>query len=298
MRAAAVPGRRRGRAPPRAVRRARAPRVPATLLAFPSLAYYAAFFLIPLGFLVLFAVATPVGFGEVAVRVQHGELLRGAGLDLHRRLPAHAALRPALGTVLTIVVGYPLAYWIARYAPPTRKNLLLLLIIVPFWTSFLIRTYSFLIVLDPEFPLSDGSGQLGLTSGPLEVLYTNDGACRSASSTTTCRCSCCRSTRRSSAWTGRCSTRRRTSARRLGGRCGRSRCRCARRASITGALLVFIPMMGEYVIPLILGGGKVDLIGNIDPARVPRAAGLPVRLGGRAAADGGRCRCSSCSTCS
>ena len=62
-------------------------------------------------------------------------------------------------------MGFPLAYYIARYAQ--RKTLLLLLVIVPFWTSFLIRTYSWLVILDPDFFLWRA---LGL--GDFEILYT------------------------------------------------------------------------------------------------------------------------------
>jgi len=123
-------------------------------LAFPSLAFYATFFLIPLSFLVLFAVSTPVGFGEVRYGfdlTNLGEALDGLYVEVFLRTLRAAAI----GTLLIVLVGYPLAYWIARYAPPGRKNLFLLLIIVPFWTSFMIRTYSFLIVLAPEFFLSD-----------------------------------------------------------------------------------------------------------------------------------------------
>ena len=55
-----------------------------------------------------------------------------------------------IGTAATLLIGFPFAYYLARYAK--HKTLLLLLVIVPFWTSFLIRTYSWLILLDPEFP--------------------------------------------------------------------------------------------------------------------------------------------------
>jgi spermidine/putrescine transport system permease protein len=140
-------------------------------LAFPSLAYYCAFFLIPLAFLVLFAVATPVGFGEV----QYGFDLSNfsAGLDsLYVEVFLRTLRTAAIGTLLIVLVGYPLAYWIARYAPERRRGLFLALIIVPFWTSFLIRTYSFLIVLSPEFFLSDWLQSLKLTDEPLDVLYT------------------------------------------------------------------------------------------------------------------------------
>ena len=51
----------------------------------------------------------------------------------------------------TLLIGFPFAYWIARYA--RRKTLVLLFVVIPFWTSFLIRTYAWLIILDPQFPL-------------------------------------------------------------------------------------------------------------------------------------------------
>ena len=50
---------------------------------------------------------------------------------------------------MTVIVGYPIAYWMARYLA-RFKSLALLLVIVPFWTSFLIRTYAWLIILDPQ----------------------------------------------------------------------------------------------------------------------------------------------------
>ena len=64
-----------------------------------------------------------------------------------------------VGTLATLVIGFPLAYYIARYA--RHKTLLLLLVIVPFWTSFLIRAYAWLIILDPEFPVFRALGLSG-----------------------------------------------------------------------------------------------------------------------------------------
>ena len=88
------------------------------------------------------------------------------------------------GSLLTIAVGYPVAYWMARYL--TRyKMLALLLIIVPFWTSFLIRTYALKIILDPQGYLAhgvDGHQQ------PVQHALHQVRRWRSASSTTTCRC--------------------------------------------------------------------------------------------------------------
>jgi spermidine/putrescine transport system permease protein len=233
---------------------------PLTLLA-PSIAYYGAFFLIPLGFLVLFSVSTSQGFGDV----QYGFSLKNFSdaldsiyIDIFVRTLRFAGV----GTVLTILVGWPLAYWLARYAPPKRKNLLLALVIIPFWTSFLIRTYSFLIILDPEFPLSKALDSVGLTSGPLDVLYTNTAVqigivynylplfvlpAYAALERMDWTLLDAASDLGGSAWAA---LRQITLPLSMPG-------------LITGALLVFIPMMGEYVIPQILGGGKVDLMGNI-----------------------------------
>jgi spermidine/putrescine transport system permease protein len=233
---------------------------PLTLLA-PAVAYYAAFFLVPLGFLVLFSVSTTRGFADV----QYGfslENFRSALDSVYIDIFLRTLRFSFVGTALTIVVGWPLAYWLARYAPPHRKNLLLALVIIPFWTSFLIRTYSFLIVLDPAFPLSKALDAVGLTNGPLDVLYTSTAVqiaivynylplfvlpAYAALERLDWTLLDAASDLGSSAWKA---LRQITIPLAMPG-------------LVTGALLVFIPMMGEYVIPQILGGGKVDLMGNI-----------------------------------
>jgi spermidine/putrescine transport system permease protein len=233
---------------------------PLTLLS-PMAAYYAAFFLVPLAFLAVFSVSTSQGFGDVA----YGFSLQNFsdGLD---STYIHVFLRTlrfaALGTVLVIVVGWPLAYWLARYAPPRRKNALVALVIVPFWTSFLIRTYSFLIVLDPSFALSKGLQHLGLTGGPLSLLYTG----------TAVQIGIVYNylplfVLPAYAALERLDWTLLDAADDLGAKPAAALRQItvplALPGLVTGALLVFIPMMGEYVIPQILGGGKVDLIGNI-----------------------------------
>jgi spermidine/putrescine transport system permease protein len=230
-------------------------------LAFPSLAFYATFFVIPLGFLVLFAVATPVGFGEVAYGfdlTNFGDAIDGLYIEVFLRTLRAAAL----GTLLIILVGYPLAYWIARHAPPERRSLLLLLIIVPFWTSFLIRTYAFLIVLAPEFFLSDWLQSLGLTDGPLDILNT----------TTALQIGLVYNylplfVLPLWATLERMDWRLVDAATDLGSTPAAAFRQVTLRLTapglITGALLVFIPMMGEYIIPIVLGGGSIDFIGNV-----------------------------------
>ena len=76
-----------------------------------------------------------------------------------------------LTTAICVVLGYPVAYFIAR-APEERRNRLLLLVMVPFWTSFLIRTYAWITILKQEGLLNGLLQALHLVSAPLPFLYT------------------------------------------------------------------------------------------------------------------------------
>jgi spermidine/putrescine transport system permease protein len=76
-------------------------------------------------------------------------------------------------TALCLVISYPIAYYIAVVAPPRRKNLLLGLVVVPFWTSFLIRTYAWMLILRTEGLVNTALLQGGLIDRPLELLYNN-----------------------------------------------------------------------------------------------------------------------------
>ncbi len=74
-------------------------------------------------------------------------------------------------TVLCLVISYPIAYYIAIVAPARWKNLLLALVVVPFWTSFLIRTYAWMLILRTEGLANTVLLQLGLINQPLDLLY-------------------------------------------------------------------------------------------------------------------------------
>jgi spermidine/putrescine transport system permease protein len=230
-------------------------------LAFPSLAFYAAFFVIPLGYLCVVAVATPEGFGGFTYGFDLTSIETGLG-GLYVDTFLRTLRTAAVGTLLIVLVGYPLAYWIARYAPENRRGLFLALIIVPFWTSFLIRTYSFLIVLSPEFFLSDWLQSLKLTDAPLDILYTNTAIqiglvynylplfvlpLYATLERMDWRLIDAAKDLGASEWSAFRQITLRLTAPGL----------------VIGILLVFIPMMGEYVIPLVLGGGRIDFIGNV-----------------------------------
>jgi spermidine/putrescine transport system permease protein len=163
-----------------------------------------------------------------------------------------------VGTILCLLVGLPLAYFIATRARK-RKALLIVLLVIPFWTSFLIRTYAWLLILgqdgvagfvqdltgntsfrilgtEPGVLLGLVYGYLPLMVFPLYVtLERMDRALVEASK---------------DLGAPRWSTFRQVTL------------PIALPGLITGSILVFIPMMGEYVIPQLLGFGQVYTIGN------------------------------------
>jgi spermidine/putrescine transport system permease protein len=77
----------------------------------------------------------------------------------------------AITTVLCLVIGYPIAYWISRYGGE-RKVLLLILVMLPFWTSYLIRTYSWMIMLRDNGVVNTILQAIGLTSEPIILMNT------------------------------------------------------------------------------------------------------------------------------
>ncbi|MGO0061436.1 spermidine/putrescine ABC transporter permease PotB [Brevibacillus fluminis] len=73
-------------------------------------------------------------------------------------------------TVCCLVLGYPFAYIVAR-APERWRNLLLMLVIVPFWTNSLIRTYAWIVLLRTEGVINTFLLKLGLIDAPISMLY-------------------------------------------------------------------------------------------------------------------------------
>ena len=255
--AAAAPGvsrRRRGKV--RAA--AGGPRYPAWL-ALPAVAWYAIFFLVPLGIMAAYSFGEVVGFSDVAFtwNVENYRYLFDGTLyvDIFQKTLVLAAV----GTVLTLLIGFPFAYYLARYAK--HKTFLLLLVIVPFWTSFLIRTYSWLIMLDPEFPLFRALRPLGFPEN-FEILFTQKAIYIGVVyNYLPLMVLPLYAALERMDWTLV------DAAQDLGD----SAFRAFRRVTlplvlpgiVVGSLLVFIPLTGEYLIPEILGGGKSFYTGQL-----------------------------------
>jgi putrescine transport system permease protein len=165
-----------------------------------------------------------------------------------------------LSTILTLTIGFPLAYGMAR-APEGMRPILLMMVILPFWTSFLIRVYAWIGILKQEGLLNQLLLWLGVIDTPLEILSTNkavfigivysylpfmvlpiystlekmDESLVEAARDLGC-------TRIGAFW--------------------KITARLAVPGILAGCLLVFIPAVGEFVIPDLLGGSGTLMIGK------------------------------------
>ena len=230
-------------------------RLATTLLVLPASLWYLFLLVLPIAIVILFSLGERGDTGGYA----GGFTFENYDGAFANPAPFATSLYLSIaGTILCLLVGLPLAYFIATRAGK-RKGLLIILLVIPFWTSFLIRTYSWLILLGRDglagffvdltgndgFRLlgTDFAVLLGLVYGylplmvfPLYVTFERmDRTLIEASK---------------DLGAGRWATFRQVTL------------PITSTGLITGSILVFIPLMGEYVIPAILGYGRVFLIGN------------------------------------
>lgn len=232
-------------------RRSFNPRYPGWLTG-PSIVYYAIFFLGPLAILVAFSLATQTGFNQISYGfdVSQYHLVTGS---LYVRIFERTLVMAGLGSLLTIIVGYPIAYWMARYLS-TYKMLALMLVLVPFWTSFLIRTYALKIILDSHGYIAKYLGidilftkyavAVGLVYNYLPLFIIPVFASLERMDWSLVEAA------------GDLGSTPLSAFRQI-------TLRLTLPGVVTGALLVFIPMSGEYIIPNILSGGNYEFVGNV-----------------------------------
>lgn len=225
------------------------------LMLMPATLWFGFMLVLPLLVVLVFS------FGE---RGAAGGYVPAFTLDQYANLPArftafkNTLILAPLGTIAALVVAYPLAYYLAVKADPKIKTVLLILVIIPFWTSILIRTYAWIFILGgrgiPFLLDTVGIEGVRLINTPFSVLvgivygylplmvfpiYVSleklDKGFLEASSDLG-------STPFGTFW------------------------QVTLPLSIpgvaTGCMLVFILLMGEFLIPALLGGGKVFFVGN------------------------------------
>jgi spermidine/putrescine transport system permease protein len=229
------------------------------LLGLPSFGWTLLFFLIPIGLLLAYSV------GEIDIitfRVSWGWTASNYAdvFDpLYVKTIGRSLLLALSATVGALALGFPIAYYISLQSG-RRQLALLLAVMVPFWTSFLVRTYAMTNLLAKGGPVDTVWGWLG--GAPLDILYTPfavglgilysylplmilplyvaleriDPAVREAAADLG-----------ASGWR----TLRRVVI------------PLARPGIVAGCILVGVPATGEYVVPVILGGGKTLMYGNV-----------------------------------
>ena len=167
----------------------------------------------------------------------------------------------AISTALCLLVGYPIAYGIARSAPTTR-NILLLLVILPFWTSFLLRIYAWMGILNKQGLINNVLVFFGVIDQPIEMMNTDFavylGIVYSYLPFMVLPLYVTLEKMDPSLW---------EAAMDLGSRRWQVFVDVTLPLSvpgiIAGGLLVFIPATGEYVIPALLGNPSSPMIGRV-----------------------------------
>lgn len=138
---------------------------------FPILAWMAAFFVIPLIFIVAVSFCSRGETGEVIYKLTLGNYVKLMN-PLYIKIFFNSLLIAAFTTALCLMFGYPFAYIVAN-AKKKYKPILLLLIILPFFTNSLVRTYSMIILLRSEGIINSYLIKFHLISEPLKLLYNN-----------------------------------------------------------------------------------------------------------------------------
>jgi spermidine/putrescine transport system permease protein len=143
-----------------------APRPFTAFLAAPAV-WLAAFFVVPLGIVWAYSFGETVGLTDIAMTGTAANYARA--LDpLYLDVLVTSAGIAALTTLICLVVGFPVALAIA-FAPPRAKAWLLMLVMLPFWTNLLIRTYALMAMLRTEGFVNAALAWIGI--GPLPLLH-------------------------------------------------------------------------------------------------------------------------------
>jgi spermidine/putrescine transport system permease protein len=170
-----------------------------------------------------------------------------------------SAVQATITTVVCLVLAFPLALWIATRSPRVQ-NLLVLAVTIPFWTNLLVRTYAWMLVLNENGVVNQVSRTVGW--GSHELLYTPFASQLGLIYTflpfmvLPLYSSLAGFDFRLAEAAYDLGARKTTVLRRVV-------VPLARPGIVSGVLLVFMPALGSYVQPVLLGGGKVLLLGNL-----------------------------------
>ncbi|WP_088288229.1 ABC transporter permease subunit [Kineosporia sp. A_224] len=245
LRTAGLPGRGR-------------PRPTRNLAGLPAFVWLAAFFVLPAGLVAVYSLGESSLFGSSPVDLSRPttDRYQEAFSDTFRIVLANTLRLSVVGTTLCVLLALPVAYAIATRIHGRWRYLVVAAVVVPYWTPFLLRTYAWRILLDDRGPLTavgvhDGFGLLDTRGGAqLGVVYNYLPLAILPIFVALDRLD--------------------PAVRRAGRDLGATPWRvfwqvtlpAVRPGLITAALLVFVPLMGDYVTPSVLGGVRATVVGN------------------------------------
>lgn len=144
----------------------------ARLLAMPAVVWLLLFLVAPLLIVVAVSLATRGPYGKTVYDFTVMNYLRAID-PLYLRAYWRTIWIASATTALCVVVSFPVAYYLALRAPEKWKRPLLVLTVIPFWTSFLIRTYAWMLLLRSEGVINSALMNAGLIGEPLRLLYSD-----------------------------------------------------------------------------------------------------------------------------
>jgi spermidine/putrescine transport system permease protein len=218
------------------------------------------FFLVPLLIILIYSFGTSDIYGGITLGFNPGNYLRVFD-PLYLEIIGRTFFIAALNTLLCFVLGYPLAYFVV-FKGRRWRNALVLLVMVPFWTSLLIRAYAWVVILGGNGIANRTLQFLGITDEPLTLIFTPEavlmGMVYSYLPFMILPLY---------AALEKFDSRLKEAAQDLGASRWHTFWRVTFPLSmpgvIAGSILVFIPSAGEFVIPDLLGGSRTMMTGNL-----------------------------------
>ena len=238
----------------------RRPGLQALVLIFPSLFWLVIFFALPLVIVFVYSFLKRGPYGQIVWDFNLQNYVRFFD-PLYLRIFARSFRIAGITTALCFLLGYPMAYWIAT-RPPRWRNTLLLLLMIPFWTNFLVRTYAWILILRDTGLINNALMGLGLIGEPLPLFGTDlaviIGLVYGWFPDMVLPCY---------AAIERLDHSLVEAAQDLGANELRAFLRIVFPLTlpgvVAGSILVFIPSLGAYITPDLLGGAKSVMIGNV-----------------------------------
>lgn len=237
------------------------PRLTSTLLMAPGLLWLGLLMVVPCLLIFVLIFFERGIYGGIDWNAATLENIRRAFDPLYLSIFVDSAVIAGLSTLIALLIGYPAAYAIAR-APAERQTALLFLAMLPFWTNYLIRTYAWIVLLNPAGLVNSLLLQAGAISEPLPLLYNKPAVVLGLvySYTPFVILAIYSSLQRLDPAYAEAS-------RDLGAGAATTFLRIILPLTApgvaAGAVFVFVLSIGNFVTPDLLGGGKFQMVGNL-----------------------------------